>query len=153
VRGELKLAAADSAALRAGLAVVLMPPAGGSMLRSTVETVRPHGRNIVARLRDIDDLETARELHGATIFAERTDLPKLSKNEYREADLAGMRVVDSRLGLLGDVREVRRYPSCDMLVIGERKLLVPMLLAYGLEVDVTAREIRVTLPDGFADII
>jgi 16S rRNA processing protein RimM len=153
VRGEVKLAAPDGASLRAGLGVVLTLPAGGDIWHATLESVRPHGRNLVARLCGIDDVGAARGLHGAIVFAERRDLPKLSKDEYREADLAGMHVVDTKLGVLGDVREVRRYPSCDMLVIGEGKLLVPMLRAYDLEVDLDAREIRVTLPDGFAELL
>jgi ribosomal 30S subunit maturation factor RimM len=56
------------------------------------------------------------------------------------------------LGELGKVKELRRYPSCDMLVVGEKKLLVPMLHAYRFEIDPAAGEIRVSLPAGFEEL-
>jgi 16S rRNA processing protein RimM len=153
VRGEVKLAAPDGAALRAGLGVVVEPVGGGDAQHAQIESVRAHGRGFVARLREVDNVEMARSLQGALVFADRAGLPELAENEYREVDLVGMRVIDAKLGTLGDVREVRRYPSCDMLVIGEKKMLVPMLRAYGLAVDAAKAEIRVTLPDGFEEII
>jgi 16S rRNA processing protein RimM len=153
VRGEVKLAAPDGAALRPGLTVIVQRTDGADVYHTQIESVRPHGRGFVARFREVDSVNTARSLQGALVLADRADLPGLSQNEYREVDLVGMRVIDAKLGLLGEVREVRRYPSCDMLVIGEKKMLVPMLRAYGLAVDAAKAEIRVTLPDGFEEII
>ena len=153
VRGEVKLAAPDGAALRPGLSVVVEAPSGGNLHHTQIESVRAHGRGFVARLHEVDSVEAARSLQGALLFAHRTGLPDLSPNEYREVDLVGMKVIDGKLGLLGEVLEVRRYPSCDMLVVGATKMLVPMLRAYGLTVDAAKAEIRVMLPDGFEEII
>ena len=152
VSGEVKLTAADPDALTPGLAVRLMPQRGAA-LHSVLEEIRPHQRVFVARLRGLTDADSARRVQGATIVAARANLPKLAADHYRDVDVRGMQVVDARLGSLGDVREIRCYPSCDMLVVGEKKILIPMLRAYAMDVDPAARIIRVSLPDGFEELI
>ena len=152
LRGEVKLVAADADALRPGLAVSLALSAGRRN-SSVLEEIRPHKRMFVARLRGVDSEAAARALAGASVLAARADVPRLPEDVYRAGDLVGMRVVDARRGLLGEVTEIRHYPSCDMLVVGKGKLLVPALRAYSLAVDVAAREIRVALPEGFEELI
>lgn len=151
-RGEVKLSAADPNALTTGLAIRLLAE-DGAELHSVLEAIRPHQRGFVVRLSGVTDAEAARRLSGATILATRADLPKLALNQYRDADLRGMRVVDTRLGDLGVVLQIRRYPACDMLVVGEKEILIPMLRAFGMDVDAATRTIRVSLPDGFEELI
>lgn len=151
VRGEVKLAAPDPSALRAGLAITLRDEHGVEST-SVIESIRPHKTFLVARLRGSADADAARLLQGATVAMARRDLPALPSHAYRRADLVGMQVVDAQRGALGLVVETRRYPACDMLVVGPEKLLVPMLHAYGIEVDKNAGEIRVDLPPGFEEL-
>jgi len=47
---------------------------------------------------------------------------------------------------------VLHYPHADMLVVGERELLVPMLAAYGVKVDVATATILTSLPEGFEEL-
>jgi 16S rRNA processing protein RimM len=152
VRGEVKVAAADPNALTPGLAVRLLAE-DGAELHSVLETIRPHQRGFVARLSGVADADAAGRLSGATMLATRDDLPKLALNQYRDADLRGMQVVDAKLGGLGEVNQVRRYPGCDMLVVGEKHILIPMLRAFGMDIDAATRTIRVSLPDGFEELI
>jgi len=152
IRGEVKLTAADPHALTPGLPIRLLPE-DSAELHSVLETIRPHQRGFVARFSGVADVDAARRLSGATIVASRADLPKLALNQYRDADLRGMRVVDAKLGDLGEVQQIRRYPACDMLVVGERHILIPMLRAFDMDVDSVKRTIRVSLPDGFEELI
>jgi 16S rRNA processing protein RimM len=152
IRGEVKLSAADPNALTPGLAIRLLAQ-DGAELHCELETIRPHQRGFVARLSGIADADAARRLSGATIVAARADLPKLALNQYRDADLRGMQVVDTKLGDLGVVQQIRRYPACDMLVVGEKQILIPMLRAFAMDVDAATRTIRVSLPDGFEELI
>jgi ribosomal 30S subunit maturation factor RimM len=64
----------------------------------------------------------------------------------------GFTVRDRALGLLGTVRGVQHYPASDMLVVGERNLLVPMLAAYGVKINRRKQEITVALPPGFEEL-
>ena len=151
VRGEMRVAAADVDALHDGLEIRLHL-AQGDKRRAVVTSVREHGKGFVVRLQGYDDRDALAALKGARVAVKRAHLPRLTGGAHREADLFGLRVVDARLGLLGNVKEIRHYPSCDMLVVGSRAMLVPMLRAYGLRVDRAEGTISVDLPDGFEEL-
>ncbi|HEV2038217.1 MAG TPA: ribosome maturation factor RimM [Candidatus Eremiobacteraceae bacterium] len=151
VRGEVKLAAADADVLRPGVAIRLQLKSGAERAVA-VEAVRPHKRILVVRLRGVTDADAVRELQGALVSIARKELPQLPDSVYRQADLVGLQVVDAQRGSLGEVRDIRRYPSCDMLVVGDKQTLVPLLRAYGAKVDRSAGTIYIRLPDGFEEI-
>jgi 16S rRNA processing protein RimM len=119
---------------------------------SQIVRLRSHNKLFVVGLAGVADADAARRLHGASVLAARLDLPRLPPRTFREIDLVGLLVVDETLGVLGTVQSVRRYPACDMLVVGQRELLVPLLAAYGVSIDRKKREIRVRLPRGFEEL-
>lgn len=100
----------------------------------------------------MEDANAAEALRGAVLWANRADLPPVPAGTYRDEDLVGMRVVDARLGEIGTVRDILHYPHADMLVVGDREMLVPMLAAYGATIDEAAKTITTQLPDGFEDL-
>lgn len=151
LRGELKLAASDPDAVRAGLKVAVHRQ-DGSVLTAAIAAVRKHKNNLAAKLAGIDDAAAATALHGAELRIAYDELPHLPPETYREAELVGMIVVDETLGELGTVKEVRHYPACDMLVVGAKPTLVPLLFAYGVRVDQAARRISTRLPAGFEEL-
>ncbi len=151
LRGEVKVVANDPSDVRAGLTVVALLP-DGSQRELTIRTVREQKRRLLVRFAGIDGADQAAALRGSTVLALVADLPPLPAGTYRDEDLIGMRVVDARLGPLGVVTAVAHYPHADMLVVGERSLLIPMLVAYSMKVDEPARTISTSLPDGFEDL-
>ena len=152
LRGDVKIAAPDTRDWRVGLALEARLPRGEERLL-TVAGVREHQRRLLVRFEGISDVDTAQTLRGANLFARILDLPALAPNTYRDADLIGMHVTDARLGMIGDVVRVMHYPHADMLVVGARGLLVPMLAAFGVRIDTTTSTISTALPDGFEDLL
>jgi 16S rRNA processing protein RimM len=156
VRGELKVAALDEEAFEAGRQVQLDRPgaAPGAPRRAsfTIASARRNQKLLLVQLEGIADVAAARALVGSAILMDRKDLGNGPAGTYRAADLIGFAVRDGRLGALGQVTAVRRYPACDMLVVGASGKLIPMLSAYGFSVDTKAREIAVDLPLGFEEL-
>ena len=156
MRGELKVAPLDDDAFEAGRRVSLDRQDGSSSVRPrrdfTIASVRRHQKLLLVRLEGIADVAAARELAGSAIFMDRADLRSDRPGTYRAADLIGFKVRDARLGSLGEVTGVRRYPACDMLVVGAAGKLIPMLSAYGFSVNKQARAIDVELPPGFEEL-
>ncbi|MDQ6781780.1 MAG: ribosome maturation factor RimM [Candidatus Eremiobacteraeota bacterium] len=150
IRGELKIRSDGMAPLAAGLTVVLRGK--GRTVTTRVLSARPHKRLYVVKLQGIDDPDAASAWRGAAIVIPDGGAQPLPPLTYRHADLIGMRVVDQSLGMLGDVRSVRHYPHCDMLIVGDGALPVPLLQAFAVQVDIPAREIRTALPPGFEDL-
>ncbi len=150
LHGDIKIAASDAGDLIPGTALEVQA-ADGTRRTVVVVAARAHKRVVVARLEGVTDIAAAHVLVGSALFADAASLPDLPPGTHRDSDLIGLRVVDARLGDLGEVEAVAHYPSADMLVIGDA--LIPMHSAYDVTIDVAARTISTCLPDGFEELI
>lgn len=115
-----------------------------------IVSARPVPRAVLVRFRSIADRNAAEALEGAEVLAKREDLPSLEPGEYYLADLVGSRVRGPD-GIVGEIIEVRTYPSVDVAVVrmsdgrvGEQALSEPWLV----RVDVKAGEIELGTLDG-----
>ena len=86
---------------------------------------------------DINTIEEANQLRGYTLNVLRSDLPKLSKNEYYLNDLVGYRVVDSTSKVYGNVNSVLTLPANNVLSIinGDKEYLIPLIQDVVIDVD------------------
>ena len=151
LRGELKLDASRVGldALRAGLQATVVLP-GGASRALEIATVRLHqGRPLVA-FAGIADATAAETLVRGELRIARTDAP-LAEGEYFDDDLIGCRLVDAQGTERGEVVGVMHYPAQDLLVVGPRRALVPLVRAFVARVDVERCEIHVTIPPGLLD--
>lgn len=115
-------------------------------------SVKPCRSGLLVHLHGCDDRASATLFQGCTLFAERASLPPPPAGHHRDSDLVGFDVRDLRLGFLGKVVDVAHYPAADMVIVGERGVLVPLLAAYSVEIDIAGRRITTRLPVGFEDI-
>jgi 16S rRNA processing protein RimM len=151
LRGELKVSPSriGQDTLAAGVELHATLP-DGTVRTVRVRAVRLHqGRPLVA-FEDIDDADAAEELVGATLGIGRDDV-ELAADEYFDGDLVGCVLVDDGGAQLGDVVAVEHYPAQDILLVGARRAMVPLVRAFVKDVDVRARRIRVELPAGLLD--
>ena len=151
LRGDVKVEVA-AFELQPGLEVKVEGPSfQRRVLRiSRVHRARGHVR---VRFEGVDGAANAELLRGATLSAARAALPELPANAFLESELVGMEVVDKKLGSLGRVVGIVRYPRSDMLVVGTKRLLVPMLMAFGMRIDPKTRTIATELPAGFDELL
>lgn len=151
LRGDVKVAA-SFLELQPGLRITGRA-VDGSQRALVVRSVRPATGHVRVLFEGIGDANAAQTLRGMTLHARPADMPPLPANAYREAELVGMRVTDGRLGELGEVIGIAQYPGADMLVVGPKRILVPMLEAYSVRVDRAARTITTSLPAGFEELL
>ncbi|HZV78534.1 MAG TPA: ribosome maturation factor RimM [Candidatus Binatus sp.] len=151
LRGDVKVAASAFTLVAGQHAIARI--AGRPDRALVVRSVRPATGHVRVSFDGVDDADAAAELRGATLHVAARDMPPLPPDAYRESELVGMRVVDERLGDVGGVVGIAQYPSADMLVVGPKRVLIPMLAAYGLRVDRAARTITTKLPDGFEELL
>jgi 16S rRNA processing protein RimM len=120
----------------------------------TVDTGRPQGPGLVAKLQEIPDRDQARTLIGAAIAVARDQLPPAAKGEVYWADLEGCTVVN-RAGIeLGKVDHLLETGANDVLVVqriddggGER--LIPYIVDVIDKVDLESKMIRVDWDENF----
>jgi 16S rRNA processing protein RimM len=147
VRGELKFRASafGAAALAPGRSYALGDGDGARRVRCV--TVRRHHDRLIVTLEGVGSPEAARELAGAELFAERDELV-LEGDEYFDADLIGLQLLDESGKALGEVVGVEHYPAQDCLVVGPAHALVPLVKAFVRAIDLEARTIVTSLPEG-----
>lgn len=147
IRGELKCRANETAANAVAenrtFAVAL--PDGERSVRC--RSVRRHHDRLLIAFEGIDTPEAARAFVGASLLAERDDVP-LGPGEYFDADLIGLRLIDECGRELARVVAVEHYPAQDCLVVEPGRALVPLVKAFVRDIDVAAGTILTSLPEG-----
>jgi 16S rRNA processing protein RimM len=111
-----------------------------------VVAARGHGAMLVAEFEGVASREAATALRGSEVGVPRESLPRLADNEYYEADLVGMAVVNRSGTMLGQVSEFAESGAHPILrvVNGEgSERLIPWVPQYIVGVDAGARRIDV----------
>src|SRR5580658_6786662 len=122
VRGELRVQPfnRDSELLLA-LDEVLLRDREGTEHEVSVEFARRANDAILMKLHSVDDRDVADTLRGAMVCARREAFPPLAEGEFYVCDLQGARVVvrdgESPEWELGNVRELRTYPTVDTILV------------------------------------
>jgi len=150
IRGEIKFVAAPAAAasIAAGRTYYLGATAAARALRCTAK--RRHQDKLLVSFEGYAAPETVRELTGSELFVEASAI-ELGPGEYLDADLIGLRLIDERGVPLGAVVAVQHFPTQDCLVVGPQRALVPLIRAFVGTIDLDARTIATTLPDGLLE--
>jgi 16S rRNA processing protein RimM len=151
LRGELKVdpSRIGDDALAVGLALDATLR-DGTVRALRVRALRRHKGRPLVTFEGIDDATAAEALAGATLQLDRAEV-SLASDEYFDEDLVGCTLVDEADTALGEVVAVEHHPAQDVLVVGARRALVPLVRAFVRGIDVPARRIVVALPPGLLD--
>ena len=152
VKGELRLRLFNegSAVLGPRSAVRLRFP-DGSERESVLLTAREVPKALLVTLPDVADRDAAEAMRGAMVCVDRERFPPLDEGEFYACDVEGAEAVLAGGERVGVVRELRSYPTCDVLVI-ERdagsSLEVPLVEAYVSAVEPEARRVVLATVEG-----
>jgi 16S rRNA processing protein RimM len=152
VRGEVRLNVfnKDSDVLLDREEVLVRLP-GGEEHEVTVEKARRADQAILMKLYSIDDRDRAGELRGALVCVRRGDFPALEEGEFYTCDVLGAKVLLGETEI-GTVRDLRSYPSVDVLVVRAadegKDYEVPLVDALVDAVDVVAETVRLKSLEG-----
>jgi 16S rRNA processing protein RimM len=94
------------------------------------------------KLRGIGSRAEVDALRGEGLWVDRADTPDLEEDEWWADDLVGLAVRDGDVEV-GVVERVVAYPSCEVLVVGER--LIPLIGDAVRTVDVAGGTVDVDL--------
>jgi 16S rRNA processing protein RimM len=114
----------------------------------------PHKEDWVFKFAGIDSIEQADPFRGAQIWVPVSERAQLPAGDFFEVDLVGLTVIDTvGVRTLGVVEAVEHYGGPPLLMVNYqgRELLIPFVPAI-CEVDLPAKVIRATLPDGLLEL-
>lgn len=109
---------------------------------------------VVAKLKGIDNIDDAEKLRGLYIIVDRKDAVKLPENSYFICDILGMKVIDSKKGLLGVVEDILQTGSNDVYIVkdeNKNEILIPAIKSVVKSILLNEKEIHVELPRGLID--
>jgi 16S rRNA processing protein RimM len=156
VRGEVRLRPFNrDSELLLELDEVLVRLPDGEEHEVSVDGARRANDAILMKLHSVDDRDRAEELRGALVCVRRGDFPALGEGEFYACDVEGARVVlggDGGERELGRVRELKTYPTADVLVVdaadGGHPWEVPLVDAIVGGVDVAAGVVTLRTTEG-----
>ncbi len=109
-----------------------------------IEQVLLRGNNIVAKLTNIDDRETAQTYTNVDIYVEKSLLPNLPKGEYYWSDLEGLTVINQDGVDFGTVQHLLATGSNDVLMVKNTKeRMIPYLDDVIVDIDLDKKVITV----------
>lgn len=129
----------------------------GQRRKVTLESVKRHGKGLVAKIEGCDNREQTPDYTGGTLVVPRDQLAPLEPGEYYWSDLIGLAVINERGEDLGKVHHLIETGSNDVLVvrgsdtsIDKQERLIPYLPEQVvLNVDLTAKQMRVDWDSDF----
>lgn len=114
-----------------------------------------HDGNWVLQFAGVDSIGAAERFRGADLWVPQEERGSLPAGEFFESDLIGCSVVDAASGNeLGPLEswQASGGPPLMQLTVNGREVLIPFVPAICREVDLTARTIRVELPEGLLEL-
>ena len=123
-----------------------------SGIELTVTSATWHSGRLLLTFEGYDDRTAVEQLRNQMVSVDRPDDEQPEDpEEFYDSDLEGCEVVDESGTGIGVVEEVSHLPAQDVLVVrspDDREILIPFVAAFVPTIDVAAKRIVVTPPDG-----
>ena len=121
-----------------------------------IKGLRETKQGLIARLRGVNDRESAESLKGTKLYVTRGVLTSTARDEWYFFDLIGLDVYDRAGGHVGAVVSIQNFGAGDLLEIkpqaGKATALLPFRVAFVPEVDISGGRIVIDPPkDLFED--
>lgn len=132
---------------------VWMP--GGALLALKIEDHWFHKDRVILKFEGYDTMTAAETLVGGRLVISEAEALELEDDRFYEYDVVGSEVVTAGGQPVGCVARLMRTGGTDLLVVeGEdkREHLIPFADDICTEVDVKAKRITVSLPEGLLDL-
>ena len=130
----------------------------GQWQPTELESWKHHNHELIAKLKNVNDRETAQSLANIEIGVDLSVFPQLEEGDYYWHDLIGCNVVNLEGYVMGTVTEMMETGSNDVLVVranskdafGKQERLIPFLYEQVVKrVDLTTKIIEVDWDAGF----
>jgi len=130
----------------------------GQWQPTELESWKHHNHELIAKLKNVNDRETAQSLANIEIGVDLSVFPQLEEGDYYWHDLIGCNVVNLEGYAMGTVTEMMETGSNDVLVVranskdafGKQERLIPFLYEQVVKrVDLTTKIIEVDWDAGF----
>ena len=127
---------------------------GESRLTLRVDQAKPHRGFALLKLRDIDDMDAARDLVGSRLSVRQDTLAPLNPSQYYYEEVVGFEVLNGEGERVGTVTRIWTRQGGDLLVVAGRgkEHLIPAVKEFIRQIDVVNRTVTIDAPDGLLEL-
>ena len=120
----------------------------GSILK--IENARVHKNTVIIKFEGVNDMTAAEKMRSTVLFTEKVPLPE---GRYYIKDLIGLTAVteEGKLGELTDVFNTGANDIYEIRTEDGRRIYLPVIEGVIGDVDLEAKTIFVTIPEGLED--
>jgi len=120
----------------------------GSILK--IENARVHKNTVIIKFEGVNDMTAAEKMRSTVLFTEKVPLPE---GRYYIKDLIGLTAVteEGKLGELADVFNTGANDIYEIRTEDGRRIYLPVIEGVIGDVDLEAKTIFVTIPEGLED--
>ncbi|MNW45826.1 Ribosome maturation factor RimM [compost metagenome] len=131
--------------------LTMIHPENGTQIVVTVASARPYKGMYIVKFNEYNDINVVEKYKGYELKVAKENSVQLPKNEYYFHEIIGCRVVSDEGEELGVIEEILRPGANDVWVVklpNRRQLLLPVIDDVVLDVDVSAKLVKVHVMEG-----
>ena len=120
--------------------------------------IKKKNKSFVFQIKDIEDIESAKELIGSDIYIDSKYLPELDDDTFYEAELIGYKIIDEDKNIYGEIIDIYSLPSNYVFNIAlaengkkGKKVSIPFVKAYFGKADKINKTIEIINKPIFED--
>lgn len=126
----------------------------GMLVPFFFETIGPHSKNkLLVKFEDLTP-EEAEKLVNRSVWLPLDTLPELEDDAFYYHEIIGYKVIDSRKGEIGQIKNVNDSGVQDLFEVdfNGREILIPIVDDWILEVNKDQKFIRLQTPEGLIEL-
>ncbi|MFC4598892.1 ribosome maturation factor RimM [Cohnella hongkongensis] len=154
IKGELKVwpqTDFPEIRFRKGGHLLMVPPEAGEPVKVEIVSAREQKNLYILKIKGFDNINEVEKYKGWELKVTEDERVELDEGEYYVRDIVGCEVVTEEGETLGQVTDILSPGANDIWVVKMPKgkeLLLPVIDDVVLDVDVSARKIKVRLMEG-----
>jgi 16S rRNA processing protein RimM len=142
----------DTTVLAPGVEIFL--EVAGRRSNREIEGCKPHKRQFLIKLRDVNTIDEAKRWVGSTLCVSELALDSLAPGQYYHYQVVGFEVVHLNGASIGTITSTMSTPGGEIYVVqgATKEHLIPAVKEFIEEVDFTAGRMVINPPDGLLDL-
>jgi len=126
-----------------------------SLVPFFIEQIQARPKNqALVKFMDVEETDDASILAGCDIYIPLSLLPKQKGGDFYSHEIEGFTVIDSRLGVIGNVQTILELPQQAILSIdlNGKEILIPIVEEIVKKVDRRRKAITIEAPEGLMEL-
>ncbi|MEP0368779.1 MAG: ribosome maturation factor RimM [Cyclobacteriaceae bacterium] len=125
----------------------------GKLVPFFIETLSIQGNKVLIAFDDVDDIDTASQFVGSSLYLPLENLPPLPDGKYYFHQLIGLTLYDGE-SVVGEVKELYDLPNNRLIGVDYNgaEVLIPLTDEIIDEVNLADKKITASLPEGLLEV-